>query len=319
MLYALLGAVLIGITLGLLGSGGSILTVPVLVYLAHQPDKVAIAESLAIVGGIALVAAVPYARQRSVDVRSGLLFGVPGVVGTYGGAALAAWVPGSVQLALFAGVMLVAAVLMVRGRAGLGGTHRRQAAWKILLEGTAVGVLTGLVGVGGGFLIVPALVLLGGLPMRLAVGTSLLIIAAKSFAGFIKYLDVLGDAGLAVDWRLIGLFTSIGIVGSFAGNHLSRRVPQAALQRGFAAFLVVMGVFILWREVPGALRPPPDAPRTAAVALVTPHQPSPAMSFLDALLHRTAARPDPTRLTPAEFLQRRQPHDLVLDVRTPPE
>jgi uncharacterized membrane protein YfcA len=254
MLYALLGAVAIGLVLGLLGSGGSILTVPVLVYLAGQPDKVAIAESLAIVGAIAAVGALPYARQKLVDWHSVLYFGVPGIVGTYAGAALAKWVPGPVQLALFAIVMLLAAGLMFRGRKDLPeGEHKRQALWKIAGEGLGVGVLTGLVGVGGGFLIVPALVLLGGLSMRLAVGTSLLIIAAKSMAGFWKYTDVLAETGLYVDWSLIGIFAAIGIVGSFAGNALSQRVPQAQLKRGFAVFLVVMGGFILAKEGPKAL------------------------------------------------------------------
>ena len=254
MLYALLGAVAIGLVLGLLGSGGSILTVPVLVYLAGQPDKVAIAESLAIVGAIAAVGAVPYARQKLVDWHSVVYFGVPGIVGTYGGAALSAFVPGAVQLALFAVVMLLAAGLMLRGRKEPeAGARERQPLWLIAAEGLAVGVLTGLVGVGGGFLIVPALVLLGGLSMRLAVGTSLLIIAAKSAAGFWKYTDVLAQAGQHVDWGLIGLFAAIGIAGSFVGNALSHRVPQAGLRRGFAVFLVVMGAFILVQEAPAAL------------------------------------------------------------------
>ncbi len=254
MLYVILGAIAIGLVLGLLGSGGSILTVPVLVYLAGEPDKVAIAESLAIVGGIALVGALPYARQKLVDWHSVLYFGVPGILGTYGGAALAKWIPGAVQLALFALVMILAAVLMFRGRKEPedGAPRERQALWKIASEGLLVGVLTGLVGVGGGFLIVPALVLLGGLSMRLAVGTSLFIIAVKSAAGFWKYTDVLAEAGQSVDWGLIGLFAAIGIVGSFIGNALSQRVPQAQLKRGFAVFLIIMGGFILVREGPRA-------------------------------------------------------------------
>ena len=269
MLYALLGAVVIGLVLGLLGSGGSILTVPVLVYLAHEPDKVAIAESLAIVGAIAAVGAVPYARQKLVDWHSVLYFGVPGIVGTYGGAALSELISGAVQLALFAVVMLLAAGLMVRGKAVDDAAERtRQPLWLIGAEGWFVGVLTGLVGVGGGFLIVPALVLLGGLSMRMAVGTSLLIIAAKSAAGFWKYTDVLAEAGQAVDWQLIGLFAAIGTVGSFAGNALSRRVPQAQLKRGFAVFLVAMGVFILYREGPKALAPQ-EAQAAARPALPT--------------------------------------------------
>ncbi len=257
MISVLLGAVAIGLVLGLLGSGGSILTVPVLVYLAHEPDKVAIAESLAIVGGIALVGAVPYARRKQVDWHSVLYFGVPGIVGTYGGAAAARWVPGAVQLALFAVVMMLAAIPMLRGGKEAEEEalpRERQALWKVAGEGLAVGVLTGLVGVGGGFLIVPALVLLGGLPMRLAVGTSLLIIAAKSAAGFWKYTDVLAEVGQQVDWSLIGLFTAVGIGGSFLGSAFSQRVPQAHLKRGFAVFLVVMGGFILVREGPKALR-----------------------------------------------------------------
>ncbi|MEP0548862.1 MAG: TSUP family transporter [Rhodothermales bacterium] len=303
MLYALLGAVAIGLVLGLLGSGGSILTVPVLVYLAGQPDKVAIAESLAIVGAIAAVGALPYARQKLVDWHSVLYFGVPGIIGTYGGAALAKWVPGPVQLALFAVVMLLAAGLMFRGRKEAPeGEHKRQALWKIAGEGLIVGVLTGLVGVGGGFLIVPALVLLGGLSMRLAVGTSLLIIAAKSAAGFWKYTDVLAEAGQHVDWSLIGIFAAIGIVGSFAGNALSQRVPQAQLKRGFAVFLVLMGVFILAKEGPKALgmrdaqAAAAPAPTELAVTEIVRLSPSETAAYL-------AATPDA----------------VVVDVRTPGE
>lgn len=150
MLFAWLGAALIGISLGLLGSGGSILTVPVLVYLAGEPDKVAIAESLAIVGGIALAGSIPYAARRSVDWRSVLYFGIPGMAGTYAGAALSRFLPGPVQLALFALVMLSAAVMMFRQEQDRSDEHARHAAWKIILEGTGVGIITGLVGVGGG-------------------------------------------------------------------------------------------------------------------------------------------------------------------------
>jgi len=252
MVLAWIGAALIGLSLGLLGSGGSILTVPVLVYLAGEPDKVAIAESLAIVGAIALAGSIPYAFGRSIDWRSALYFGLPGIAGTYGGAALSQFVPGPVQLALFAVVMLAAAAMMFRSGSGhvLGRENRPQASWKIILEGVVVGIITGLVGVGGGFLIVPALVIFGGLPMRLAVGTSLLIIAAKSFAGFAKYVDVLSDAGLHVNWNVILLFTAIGIAGSFAGEKVGGHVRPDQLRRIFAFFLVLMGGFILWQELP---------------------------------------------------------------------
>lgn len=259
MIFALIGALAVGFSLGMFGSGGSILTVPVLVYLLDHPDKVAIAESLAIVGTIALLGAVPYARAKLVDWRTAVLFGLPGMAGTYGGAWLGGLVPGAVQLLVFAVVMLLAAHRMWK-RSGATSTPPAppsdgtaqppalRSVWKIGFDGLWVGVLTGFVGVGGGFLIVPALVLLGGLPMRRAVATSLVIIALKSAAGFWKYLDVLADAGSGVDWTVIGLFVLIGFVGSLAGKAVSGRVNQPALQRGFAVFLVVMAVFILVRE-----------------------------------------------------------------------
>lgn len=252
MIWALLGALLIGLSLGLLGSGGSILTVPVLVFLLDQPEKVAIAGSLAIVAGIALLGATPYAVQRRIDWRSVLYFAPPGMVGTYGGAWLAAYVSGALQLTLFALVMLAAAWMMFRpSPVPAGGAEAPRAYWKIALDGLAVGVITGLVGVGGGFLIVPALVLLGGLSMHRAVGTSLIIIALKSAAGFIKYLAVLAAAGLSLDYQVLALITGVGAAGSFAGNAISGRLPQALLKRGFAVFLVLMAGFILWRTAPG--------------------------------------------------------------------
>ncbi|ALJ91537.1 sulfite exporter TauE/SafE family protein [Thermus aquaticus] len=243
MTLALLGALLIGLSLGLLGSGGSILTVPVLVYLLGEYPKQAIAESLLIVGGIALLGAIPYALRGLVDWRNILFFGLPGMAGTYLGAWLSQFVSGQVQLLTFALVMILAAYFMARPTP-LRPTQKRQA-WKIVLEGTAVGALTGFVGVGGGFLIVPALVLLGGLPMHLAVGTSLLIIALKSFAGFYKYLHLLPAQGLSVNFTVAGLFVLVGALGSLLGGRVAVRLPHEALKRGFALFLVVMGVYIV--------------------------------------------------------------------------
>lgn len=250
----LIGALLVGIMLGLLGSGGSILTVPVLVYLLGHQGKVAIAESLAIVGGIALIGMFPYAKSRQVDWRSVLFFGIPGVAGAISGAWLAEYLSGTVQLLLFAGVMLVAAVLMFRkndeSTEDEPSSRSPQAPWKIVIEGLVVGVVTGLVGVGGGFLIVPALVLLGGLSMRLAVGTSLAIIALKSVGGFVKYLAVLGEMNLAVDWTTIAAFIGIGIVGTFGGHLIGGRINQSALQKAFASFLVLMGIYVVAQEIP---------------------------------------------------------------------
>ena len=248
MYAAWLGALLVGLVLGLLGSGGSILTVPVLVYLVGEPSKLAIAESLGIVALISLVGALPFAIRGQVSWRSVGLFGGPGIVGAYLGAYVSQFMPGALQLALFAGVMLLAAVMMFRGGGATGGTTDR-AFWKVMLDGLGVGVLTGIVGVGGGFLIVPALVLLCGLSMRLAIGTSLLIIALKSISGFVKYIDVMGDAGFSIHWDLVLIFSAIGVVGSIVGGRVGAYVPQARLKRGFAVFLVIMGVVILGQNV----------------------------------------------------------------------
>lgn len=248
MYAAWLGALLVGLVLGLLGSGGSILTVPVLVYLVGEPSKLAIAESLGIVALISLVGALPFAIRGQVSWRSVGLFGGPGIVGAYLGAYVSQFMPGALQLAIFAGVMLLAAVMMFRGSGTAGGTTDR-AFWKVMLDGLGVGLLTGIVGVGGGFLIVPALVLLCGLSMRLAIGTSLLIIALKSISGFVKYIDVMGDAGFSIHWDLVLIFSAIGVVGSIVGGRVGAYVPQARLKRGFAVFLVIMGVVILSQNV----------------------------------------------------------------------
>jgi len=243
VLLALLGALAIGLSLGLLGSGGSILTVPVLHYLVGQPEKLAIGGSLLVVGLIASSAAIPYALHRQVDWRSVAWFGLPGMLGAWLGATLARWVPGPVQLALFAVVMLVAAWRMLRG-AALQRSEREPRRMAVVTGGFAVGALSGLVGVGGGFLIVPALVLLAGVPMVNAVGTSLAVIALNSCTGFAKYLGVLERQSLALDWGVLLAVAAVGIVGSFAGHRLGRRLPQATLRKVFGAFLVVMGLVI---------------------------------------------------------------------------
>ncbi|MCO6459741.1 MAG: sulfite exporter TauE/SafE family protein [Pirellulaceae bacterium] len=270
MLYIVLGALIIGLTLGLMGSGGSILTVPVLVYLLGHQDKAAIAESLAIVGAIALAGMIPYARAGLVDWRSVLFFGIPGMLGTYGGAWLAHFVPGPIQLSLFALVMLLAAWTMLRNKKGkpavsdsvagqadntgerslAAGGGPRKAVWLIAVEGILVGILTGLVGVGGGFLVVPALVVLGKLPMRVAVGTSLVVIAMKSFSGFAKYLEVLASVQQQINWPIVAAFVAIGIVGSLVGQLIAARMNQLALRRVFGVFLVGMGLLVLSMEAP---------------------------------------------------------------------
>ncbi|WEJ62890.1 sulfite exporter TauE/SafE family protein [Thiomicrorhabdus lithotrophica] len=252
MILAWIGALFIGVTLGLLGSGGSILTVPVLTYLVGQETKVAIAGSLMIVGIISLFSVIPYARQKLVKWRTVVIFGVPGMAGAVLGAWLAHFVSDALQMLIFSALLLVASYLMFKP-VKLGDSeeeHQERAVSKIALDGLLVGAVTGLVGVGGGFLIIPALVLLGGLSMRLAVGTSLVIIAIKSFAGFIGYLSVLEALNLTVDWYIIWMFSIIGIVGGWLGHKISSKVNQEQLKRGFAVFLVLMGAFILYKNLP---------------------------------------------------------------------
>lgn len=251
---ALLLATVIGISLGLLGGGGSILTVPVFVYVLGFGAKEAIAMSLAVVGVAALFGAISHWRDGNVNLRVAAIFGVVAMAGTYAGARLAVYFSGAAQLALFALVMLVAAAFMFRGRppplmpTDSARAKKPAAVGLIAVEGVTVGVVTGLVGVGGGFLIVPAMVLLGRLQMKEAVGTSLLVIAMKSAAGFVGYLGQ-----VEVPWGFMGLFTSVAIAGILFGAWLVRFVPQAALQRVFAVFLLMMGAFILYQNI-GALR-----------------------------------------------------------------
>ena len=246
---ALLGlplAALIGLSLGLLGGGGSILAVPVLVYVAGFDPKQGIAMGLAVVGVTSLAGAVGHARRGNVSFRAAAIFGGVAMVGTFGGAKLAAFMSGGVQLALFGATMLVAAVAMLRsGRraraAKIPEAPRPPASFPILAAAAlGVGVLTGVAGVGGGFLVVPALALLAGLPMHRAVGTSLAVIAFNSLTGFVGYLGQVD-----VPWAYLGAFVSIAVGGSVAGAWLSRFFSQAALKSSFSALLLVMGALVL--------------------------------------------------------------------------
>jgi uncharacterized membrane protein YfcA len=247
------GAIAIGVSLGLLGSGGSIITVPVLVYLIGQDEKVAIAGSLFVVGNIALAGSLQYLRAKLIDWHNVIVFGVPGMAGTYLGAVIAAFVPGIMQLAFFALVMLLASYMMLRPVELTDKPHEPRETWKIAIDGLIVGVITGLVGVGGGFLIVPALVLLGGMAIHAAVATSLVIIALKSYSGFYKYIDVLEQQNLELDWMTLMIVTALGVLGSYAGAKIANRMPQDKLKKGFGYFLILMGLYILGRSAPEAL------------------------------------------------------------------
>jgi uncharacterized membrane protein YfcA len=239
----LLLAATIGLALGLLGGGGSILTVPALVYVLGIDAKPAIAMSLAIVGVTSLIGAALHRRLGNVRLDVAAAFGLVAMLGAYAGATFAASLSGATQLALLAIVMLAAAVSMLRSAhvESPAGASPRLAV--LMPVGFGVGVLTGLVGIGGGFLIVPSLVLLARLPMRQAVGTSLLVIAMNSAAGLAGYLGA-----VPLDWAFLATFTAVAAVGAVAGTALGVRVPQPALKRGFAVFLLVVGGFVLYRN-----------------------------------------------------------------------
>lgn len=249
MVGVLFGALAIGLTLGILGSGGSIITVPVLAYLVGQEQKVAIAGSLVIVGIISAVAALQQIKKDKVDWRSVFYFGLPGMAGTYLGAFIAGFVSGSVQFVVFALIMLMAAWRMLAPQQPTEPNASPRAVWKIVIDGIGVGTVTGFVGVGGGFLIVPALVLLGGLSMSRAVATSLVIIAMNSASGYAKYQQVLAEQGLSLDWQIIGIISAVGIVGSVLGGRVSQHIPQDLLKKVFAVFLLFMAAYIGYQSL----------------------------------------------------------------------
>jgi len=255
-------AALIGISLGLLGGGGSILTVPILVYVLGFGAKEAIAASLGVVGTTSLVGALRHWQAGNVRLRVAAVFGVVAMAGSFAGARAATFLSGTLQLLLFAVVMLLAALFMFRGPVRESTANEPPptvAALAVAGAGLAVGGLTGIVGVGGGFLIVPTLVLLLRIPMKEAVGTSLVVIALNAFSGFVGYLDQ-----VSLPWGYLTGFTAVAVAGILVGTHLVRYVSQRALRRAFAVFLVIMGLFILYKNR-GALGLPregaPTAPR----------------------------------------------------------
>ena len=239
-------AVLVGISLGLLGGGGSILTVPLLAYVAGMEPRHAIAMSLLVVGVTSAIAAITHARAGRVRWRIAVLFGVVAMAGAYAGGRLARFIPGTVLLVAFAVIMIAAGLAMLRGRKDTTGadSDQRLPVVRIALLGMAVGLISGLVGAGGGFLLVPALALLGGLPMPLAVGTSLVVIAMQSFAGFAGHL-----ASEQIDWRLAAFITAAAVVGALIGARLTAMVNPDALRKGFGWFVLAMSSVILAQEI----------------------------------------------------------------------
>ncbi len=239
-------AVFVGIALGLLGGGGSILTVPLLAYVAGMDAKQAIATSLLVVGVTSAIGAISHARAGRVQWRTGLIFGGAGMAGAFGGGLLARFIPGTVLLIGFAVMMVATAVAMLRGRKNVEvteGSHRLPVP-KIVAEGLIVGLVTGLVGAGGGFLVVPALALLGGLPMPIAVGTSLIVIAMKSFAGLGGYLS-----SVQINWTVALAVTAAAVAGALLGSRLTAKVDPEVLRKAFGWFVLAMSSVILAQEI----------------------------------------------------------------------
>ncbi len=249
-------AVIIGLLLGLLGGGGSILTVPMLVYLAGQPVKSAIVTSLIVVGISSAVTVIRYARRKLVCWKTGLTFGVAGMFGAYLGGRLAAFVPDPILLVLFAAVMLFASSAMIRSNKSTADQTTCTVDFcpmdlpvsAILFDGVLVGVVTGLIGVGGGFLLVPALTLLAGLPIQAAIGTSLFIIVLQSLAALAGHAN-----HMAIDRDLTLLILACTTGGSFIGASLSRFIDGRHLKKGFGVFVFLLGCVLLYQEVSAQL------------------------------------------------------------------
>ncbi len=271
-----IGAVLMGLSLGLIGGGGSILTVPILVYLFQVDAVLATAYSLFIVGLTSLVGSFSHIKLGNIHWRTAIVFGIPSIISVFltrsflvpmipdpimtfgqnasGGAAFV--LTKSVGLLLlFAVIMVMAAYSMIKpskkaraDQSKVVESDDQQPKFNyplILSEGAIVGVVTGLVGAGGGFLIIPALVLLAKLPMKQAVGTSLMIIAAKSLIGFVG--DMRGNE--VIDWSFLAVFSSIAVVGILIGSWLSKRIPGEKLKPAFGWFVLVMGTYIIIKEL----------------------------------------------------------------------
>ena len=253
MTLAVALSVLVGIALGMLGGGGSILTIPILTYVAGLPPKQAITTSLFVVTITSAAALVTHARRGMVEWRSGLAFGAAGMVGAYLGGRASSLLPGHVLLTGFGLMMLATALAMLRRPSPPGATATslvpcpapsRAASVKMAVRGLAVGTLTGLLGAGGGFLIVPALVLLAGMSMRRAVATSLLVIAMQSLSGLLGHMHE-----TAMPWSLAFAVTGAAVLGSVAGGYFSTRVSAPALRKGFGWMVAAMALVVLALEL----------------------------------------------------------------------
>ncbi|QNL23108.1 sulfite exporter TauE/SafE family protein [Hyphobacterium sp. CCMP332] len=260
-----IGALLIGVTLGLIGGGGSILTVPILVYILGISPVLATAYSLFVVGVSAAIGSFKYFQKGLLNYKTAIVFAIPSFIAVFltrrfllPAIPLQLTVFGDISfskdlfiMVFFAMIMLFAAYSMIKNKPAESGQNENENEtepefnyFMILSEGAVVGVLTGLVGAGGGFLIIPALVIFAKIPMKMAVGTSLLIIAAKSLIGF------LGDIGQQnIDWNFLLLFTLVSSFGILLGSFLNNYISGRKLKTGFGYFVLVMAIYILFKEL----------------------------------------------------------------------
>ncbi len=254
-------AVIIGVSLGLIGGGGSILTVPVLVYILSVEPVLATAYSLFVVGSTSLIGSVTYMKKQLVDYKTALVFAIPSFTAVFlTRKFLVPALPdplfsvGGFEVEKSVGIMVFFALIMLAASYSMIKENNKKQSGEelelkfnfplIAIEGVFVGLVTGIVGAGGGFLIIPALVLFAKLPMKKAVGTSLLIIAAKSLIGF------LGDvSNQPIDWKLLLIFAGLSIVGIFIGSSLSKKINEKALKKGFGWFVLAMGIYIISKEL----------------------------------------------------------------------
>ena len=259
-LIAYSAILLVGVVLAIIGGGGSILTVPILVYLFKLPADISTSYSLFLVGISAAVGAVRYGKEKLIAYKIGIIFAAPAFIGVFSVRKfLMPLIPKSFEimslaitkdqliLLTFSSIMLLVSISMIRTpkkKSSFSGKKKTLNVFIISLEGLLVGAVTGFVGAGGGFLIIPALVLFAGLSMETAVGTSLMIIAIKSFLGFT------GDIGtLAIDWKFLGVLSMISIVGIVIGGHLAKRIKPGALKPLFGYFVLIMGFFIIFQQL----------------------------------------------------------------------
>lgn len=260
-----LSAVVIGFTLGLIGGGGSILTVPALVYLVGVSPVLATAYSLFVVGLTSLIGSFSYMKKNLLSYKTAIVFAIPSFIAVFlTRKFLVPAIPEEINLWGFAfgkdiGIMVFFAIIMLASSYSMIRSGKKSSLEPdedappltfnypmIVLEGAVVGVITGIVGAGGGFLIIPALVVLAKLPIKLAVGTSLLIIAAKSLIGFLGDVATQKDA---IEWTFLAVFTGFSVVGIFLGSYASKFVPSDKLKAGFGWFVLIMGVYIIYKEL----------------------------------------------------------------------